>query len=113
MYGRQAQLKLVSQFSSTPIIWVYGQGLWYIINISRMPVYCIQSRCTGIANAQVEMISELEERHARLLALLPEPLRRHYWDRHHAASSEPGSGRWCFPSPIMDERAWRRALADR
>jgi hypothetical protein len=60
----------------------------------------------------VEVIAELEQRHAKLLGRLPAELRAHYWSRHEEASAEPGSGRWVFPPPIFDEAEWRRCLAE-
>ncbi|GAX77630.1 hypothetical protein CEUSTIGMA_g5073.t1 [Chlamydomonas eustigma] len=57
-----------------------------------------------------ELISDLESKHGALLVQLPEDYQRHYWRRHEAASSEPGSGKWSFPQPILDESAYRSSL---
>jgi hypothetical protein len=59
----------------------------------------------------VELISELEAEHARLLAALDAPTRARYWTRHADASAQPGSGRWAFPSPIYDEAGFREMCA--
>ena len=57
---------------------------------------------------QVELIVALEERHAFLLSQMPDLVQKHYWRRHLDASSEPGSNKWSFPSPVLDEAAWRK-----
>lgn len=42
---------------------------------------------------QIELISELEATHARLLATLPKDLQQHYWSRHEQAGALWQGGR--------------------
>ncbi len=58
----------------------------------------------------VELITDLEGKHAELLARLPDHWRAHHSMRHQQASAEPGSGRWIFPDVILDEEAFRKSL---
>jgi hypothetical protein len=59
----------------------------------------------------VKRIADFEQRHARLLARLPEGVRHKFRRRHAAASEVPGSGSWRFPQPILDEAQYRRDCA--
>lgn len=74
---------------------------------------CASYARTSATYLQVELISSLEDEHARLLKLLPKHLQDHYWSRHAEASQEGDtSGRWVFPPLILDEEAFRQDLLD-
>lgn len=58
----------------------------------------------------VERITQLEARHAALLAQLPPDVQERYKQRQAAAAAEPGSEKWVFPSPILDEEGYRERV---
>jgi len=63
--------------------------------------------------AQIELaayISALEQRHRVLLEALPKDFQAKFHRRHRQAAAEPGSERWQFPAPILDEEHWRIQL---
>lgn len=62
----------------------------------------------GAALALAKRIGELEAAHAAALQRLPAAVREHYLSRQTEAYEEPGAEKWCFPSPILDEAAFRR-----
>ena len=55
----------------------------------------------------VERISALETRHAELLGHLPTQLQDIYKTRMANAAEAPGALRWTFPTPILNESAYR------
>lgn len=62
----------------------------------------------------VELISDLESQHKRLLGTLPQAMQEHYWARHKEASGGDAgtAGRWSFPSPIYNEAGFRAMLLE-
>ncbi|CAG9461839.1 unnamed protein product [Pedinophyceae sp. YPF-701] len=59
-----------------------------------------------------ELIGQLEVQHAALLRGLPEASRSAHVSRLAAAAQgRAGALRWSFPALVLDEAAWRRALA--
>ncbi|KAK9822916.1 hypothetical protein WJX74_004414 [Apatococcus lobatus] len=59
----------------------------------------------------VEHITSCEEAHQKLLQQLPSSTQEKWQRRKKEASSVPGSEKWSFPQPILDEHAYRQASA--
>lgn len=57
----------------------------------------------------VERISEYEQRHSELLAQLDPGLQQAHLARRQDAAEQPDALRWVFPTPILEEVAFREA----
>ena len=52
----------------------------------------------------------LEKDHAERLQALPSEFREAFEKRRKEASREPGSGKWVFPQPVLNETHFRASI---